>query len=407
MIEHADRPMLEIPTEGLDYVLRVWVGQGQLIPLLAQSRIDAVDRRWSQQDIQKRADHVTFLRLLPEIQGLPVRLVDWLDLIPAQTVSERTVTGTPSGVTDWVATRRDHGWPPRAFSNREKARVGDELLVRTLRWVAAAVLRLRDAVSLPGSRADLPVAAQLDCLGRVLEATEGKPGPEPSKADLLAVRREGGPWRRVAAMARILFELRNPDQLAHALIQPELRPVFFHLGVLGVVLLALRDAGARVENVGILGSSTGRAQFKVTYGATVLDLWFEAGGLWQRYRTASPYRQLTSVLSGNNQSLSPDILLITPANRAFVVECKYSADSDYVGRHGLRQAAFYATELTSSLCRSADAYVVAPEGVARSMARVRTRSGVLGMARPSDLDSLIGDFLEERGHESAATSSNE
>jgi hypothetical protein len=128
---------------------------------------------------------------------------------------------------------------------------------------------------------------------------------------------------------------------------------------------------------------TGREQFHVTYGDRTWHLWMEAGGSGQRYGASSLYRSLTTALRAQTRPLAPDLMLILPGEAAFVIECKYSANADYVGRTGLAQTLLYMTDVGASMASAVEGAVVAPEGVVGDATVASTPAGRLGLASPS------------------------
>ena len=121
----------------------------------------------------------------------------------------------------------------------------------------------------------------------------------------------------------------------------------------------------------------------MTYGGRVWHLWMEAGGSWQRYGASSLYRSLTTALRAQTRPLAPDLMLILPGEAAFIIECKYSANPDYVGRTGLAQTLLYMTDVGASMAASVEGVVVAPNGIAGDITSESTPAGRLGIASPS------------------------
>ncbi len=207
---------------------------------------------------------------------------------------------------------------------------------------------------------------------------------EPRPSELAAVEREGSVWRRLMDVARRIRAASAPELAAELLLPvPELRPTLFQLGVLGELLLGLQSAGASIVSTSPLSFVTGREQFHVTHGGRVWHLWMEAGGAWQRYEAASVYRSLVSGLRAQTRPLAPDLLLILPGEAAFVIECKYSAHADYVGRTGLAQTLLYMTDVGASMATRVEGVVVAPNGIAGDATSEATPAGRLGIGSSS------------------------
>jgi hypothetical protein len=387
--------MLPVPEAGLDHVLRAWVGRGQLVKVLNQLAGDELPRSWRPEDTQLRADLMLFLDLVPLIERLPGSARQWIDLLPAQSRRRQAVADTPSGATSWVDTRRRYGWPPSAFVNRHRDRVAHELLSSVLAWVGGEVLRLARRASVIDSAVSDRVSSQLDSLSRVFGVGLVEPGAgEPLPSELAAVEREGAVWRRLVDVARRIRSASAPELAASLLMPvPELRPTLFQLGVLGELLMALRSAGAAVVSTSPLSFVTGREQFHVTYGGQVWHLWMEAGGSWQRYGASSLYRSLTTGLRAQTRPLAPDLMLILPGAAAFVLECKYSANPDYVGRTGLAQTLLYMTDVGASMARRVEGVVVAPIGIAGDITSETTPAGRLGIASPSAAVERAVEFV--------------
>lgn len=389
--------MLPVPEAGLDHVLRAWVGRGQLVRVLNQLAADELPRSWRPEDTALRADLVLFLDLVPLISRLPRSVRQWSDLLPAQSRRRQAVADSPSGATSWVDTRRRYGWPPSAFVNRHRERVAHELLSSVLAWVGAEVLRLSRRASTIDDGVASTVSAQLDSLSAAFDV--GLVAPcvdEPRPSELAAVAREGAVWRRLVEVARRIRAASAPELAAELLLPvPELRPTLFQLGVLGELLKGLQSAGASITSTSPLSFVTGREQFHVVVGGRVWHLWMEAGGSWQRYGAPSLYRSMTTALRSQTRPLAPDLMLILPGEAAFVIECKYSANADYVGRTGLAQTLLYMTDVGASMAAAVEGVVVAPEGVVGDATSESTPAGRLGLASPSAGVARAVEFVAE------------
>lgn len=376
---------LPIPQTGLDHVLRAWIGRGQLVRVVNQLASEELPRNWRPEDTLLRADLMLFLQLRPLIERLPATVRQWVDLLPAQSRRRRTVADAPTGGTSWVDTRRQYGWPPSSFVIRQRDRVAHELLAMALAWTGGTVVRLaRRASSIEPSAAQT-VTSQIDALARVIDSgLVDREAEEPRPSELAAVAREGAAWRRLVDVARSIRAASEPVLAAELLWPvPELRPTLFQLGVLGELLRELQAAGASVVGTSPLSFVGGREQFHVTVGPRVWHLWMEAGGSWRRYGVDSQYRSLTTALRDHTRPLAPDLLLVLPGEAAFVIECKYSANADYVGRTGLAQTLLYLTDVGAALAPVAEGVVVAPDGVVGDPTSADTPVGRLGLAGPS------------------------
>ena len=76
-------------------------------------------------------------------------------------------------------------------------------------------------------------------------------------------------------------------------------------------------------------------------------------------------------------------MLILPGQAAFIIECKYSSNADYVGRTGLAQTLLYMTDVGASMAARVEGVVVAPDGIAGDITSASTPAGRLGLASPS------------------------
>lgn len=391
--------MLPVPEAGLDHVLRAWVGRGQLVKVLNQLAGDELPRDWRPEDTQLRADLMLFLDLVPLLEPLPRSVRQWSDLLPAQSRRRQAVADTPSGATSWVDTRRRYGWPPSAFVVRHRDRVAHELLSSVLAWVGGEVLRLARRASSIDATASEGVSLQLDSLARVFDIGLVEPGAgAPRPSELAAVEREGAVWRRLVDVARRLRAASAPELAAELLLPvPELRPTLFQLGVLGELLLAVQSAGASIVSTSPLSFVTGREQFHVAYAGRVWHLWMEAGGAWQRYGASSLYRSLTTGLRAQTRPLAPDLMLILPGEAAFVIECKYSANADYVGRTGLAQTLLYMTDVGASMAASVEGVVVAPDGITGDITSESTPAGRLGIGSSMAVAARAVEFMTAVG----------
>jgi hypothetical protein len=371
-----------VPLAGLNHVLRTWVGRGQLVKVLNQLAAEELPRDWRPEDTQMRADLMLFLDLVPLVERLPDSPRSWIDILPAQSRRRILVGESPTGATSWVETRRRYGWPPSAFVIKRRDRVAHELLASALSWVGSEVLRLARIASSIDPASTVPVVAQLRSLSAAFEAGLIETGAEePRPSELAAVEREGVMWRRLVDVARRIRAASAPE-LAAELLWPvaELRPTLFHLGVLGDLLLALNATGASIVSKSPLSVGTGREHFHIEYCGRNWHLWMEAGSAWRRYGVQSQYRTLVSALQTQTRSLSPDLMLVLPGEAAFIIECKYSANADYVGRTGLAQTLLYMADVGSEIAPVVEGVVVAPDGVVSDSRWVSTTAGGLGIA---------------------------
>lgn len=394
----SDSTALSIPAEGLDEVLRAWNGPGQLLSALAGVEDDEhLAREWSAADIRRRAHRVLFSEVESSLMRWPTRTRDWLRALPAESYRLREVMASPAGRVSWHETRKRFGWPPGMFVAKTRHRMADELLTRTLRWTIERMSEVRaDAIAV-APHIDESVAPQLDLSFALLEVppVRDSVGIRPSSADVRAVSRQGWPWTAVADVAD---RLRSVDSSVHEyarrLLLPteELRPKLFHLAVLGQLLNALRGRGADIVSLRPLARTTSGPAFRIVVADGVWDLWFEAGAVWSHYSRVSPYLEISSVLHGKARPLSPDILLVQPDGAALILECKYSANADYVGGRGVTQVMAYAVESLTALAPIVVSRVIAPiEAITASGSPVPTCVGTVAVSDAHQFDAILDE----------------
>ncbi len=395
-----------IPRAGLAEVLRAWSGQGQLWNALAAVQDDQLDTEWSAEDVRRRAHRVLFAKLEGLLTRWPRDLRTWTEALPAESKRERVLSNAPTSGTSWRETRR-LGWPPRSFAGHVRSRVADTLLVTTLRWTIQRVLDIRrDAVSVETSLGKV-AREQMGAAEKLLDV-EPVASAEPilpTRSDVVALSREGRPW---TSLAPVCDALRSTSQaslyeLCSELVVPseddDLLWRLFHLGVLGEVLLYLREAMVEVRSLRPLsGASTNGPSYRVEdHDGGHWDLWFEASGMWSWSEYGSlrePYKAAIEGLYGSPRALGADLLLVRPGDRALVLECKYSLDGTYVAS-GYSQAVTYAMELKDRLVDETTAVVVGPEGVVDHHSSTDTLVGRIGVTPPSSLGMVLSRFLED------------
>ena len=143
---------------------------------------------------------------------------------------------------------------------------------------------------------------------------------------------------------------------------------------------------------GLPGSPDGQPHFVATSPSNESwDVWFEMAGAWRYYNVAPPYPPAAAGITGTGGPLGADIGLIRAADRAVIIECKYSANPSYVGRSGYEQTLAYMTEAVSGLTKESSGIVVGPAEVVRSTGRTDTAVGPVAITAP---DSLIDLVLE-------------
>ena len=392
-----------IPQAGLDTVLRAWSGQGQLWEGLSAVAGGLAERDWKAKDIRRRANRVLLSLLIPLLRRWPTQVQAWIESLPAQSIHKRVRSATPISGTSWSESRK-LGWPPRAFVCRSRDRIADTLLLTSFRWTLDSLLPVVTDARFVEASIDIEVRASLGAAFALLksEPVASAVGIMPTRADIEALRSEGRPWSSMAYVAdqlRLLTESSLAD-LAQRLVLPsaQLRWRLFHLGVLGELLIALRECGCLVRSVRPLSGASAGPCFTVrdVLGRT-WDLWFETAGTWGWYGRRSPYVEVAGSMGLGARSIGCDLALVLPEVQALVLECKYSTDYGVVCRDGYEQVVTYAAEMRTRLVKGVVSAVVGPEEVVpiRSDAESFTDLivGKVGIIPPSALGFLIRILL--------------
>lgn len=389
-----------IPEEGLAEALGTWAGRGYLWDAIGAPGQVRDERQWSQRDLVARAHRVLLQRIAALLAAWPSRLGTWIDALPAAKTHTRTVSPAPFSGVSWPETRRRFGWLPTAFVGREAERNADTLLVTTLRWTLEYLVKVRANAVRLFPDVDMEVRDQLDAAAQLLnvEPVFSAPSVIPGRPEILALRHEGKPWNSVAAVADEFRGIESSIlELAWRLIMPddEIRWRLFHLAILGIILVALRQAGCTVRSHRPLGGISTGPNYTITDSRGMnWDLWFEAAGLWDYEGETSPYAEAAKGVPGSGRALGADVLLVQPGNRALIVECKYSANADVVARDGYIQATTYATELRSRLVGSVVSLVVGPASVVAAPAFTDVHVGRIGIIPPGCLAAEVNAILK-------------
>jgi hypothetical protein len=338
--------------------------------------------------------------LEPALQQWPRRVSDWLDYLPATKSRTSVVKTFPFPGVAWAQSRRSFGWPPSAFIGKEAQRGADMLAVQALRWCVEQLDQVwRDCTSVAPDIA-FGAAEQISAAVRLLEhePLASATAMLPTRTDLNALAREGSPWGSVAKAGFLLIEAqRSQDFLLHRLLMPdaEIRWRLFHLATLGLILAALREAGCTMLSLRPLSAGSGRPNYEVTMpSGKLVELWFEASGVWGHRGKRSPFVEATRSVGQAQRSNGADILLLREDREALIVECKYSASADLVARNGYYQAMAYAVEARSRLVNSVVAVTVGPEGVVEGMSFTTVDACRVGTASPSSLRQLVQEFVD-------------
>jgi hypothetical protein len=387
-------PTDEIPWDGLAEVLRGWSGRGQLYEALAAVEDDLSEMRWDRRDIERRARRVLLAQLEPDIQRWPTSADDWLHALPAESLRRRRIADAPYPGTDWIETR-SLGWPPEQFVVRDRSRIADQVMSRTLRWVLDELALIRqDAIAVERSLSK-SAAPQFNAALSLrskppLNATEGM---RPTSGDVRSLQRSGHPWSRLAPVAEKLRTSLGLDLLAfareHLIPDDDIRWRIFHLAVFGRLIKTLRQRGAMVTNLRPLsGSSTTGPAYRLEVAERVWDLWFEAAGIWDYYGFPSPYKMLMGPALGHpGTPLGADILLIAPGEAAHAFECKFGTIA-YIAREGYLQACTYAHELMRYLAPHVTSRVIAPDPKVNDPGELHLGELMIGVIGPRHLDAL-------------------
>jgi len=402
-----------IPLDGLRATLSVWSGRGVLKTLENLPPGPDVEMSWSKGDVRRRAARVLIERLItmptqaPLIPRLPKRGRDWQDAIPAAIHTYMWQDETPKHGVSWVQTFVKFGWPPKNFVGKSRQRTSDLQLLSTASWVAYRVIELvEEATRLFPDVAD-SVRHEVDALVEFIDLVGMPPfplgAPHPSKEELTNLKSEGYPWGVLASIAQeiIRFEV-DPVACAFDLIVPDntLSWRLYHLSVTGLVLIALRNLGAYVDSLRPVGDWGSGPAYKASYNGRILDIWFEASGIWNRERKTSPYAE-ASVGVANTRSLGADILLCDKSSVALALECKfYAGNGEGAARDGFLQATTYSSELRAKLFDKVWSCVVMPNDQVSQPGWTTLPSGPVGIISHGELGETLKRFLEESSTQS-------
>jgi hypothetical protein len=383
----------KIPLAGLVEATRSWSSAGELFAALAA--VDEPEREWTARDIERRVHRVLAQRLESHLTAWPIRADAWLDALPAESLRPREVALAPNSGTSWRETAKK-GWPPAAFHGKRRHRIADTLLVSTLRWTLEVLTPVvRDAeLVVPGLLAE--VAPQVQCALGLLETepVSRAHAIAPSFQDLSAVSGEGRPWNVLSPVTEALLWSRSAGllELIDALVVPDdqLTGRLFQLGALGELLVALRACGAETTPIRpVSGAASHGPAYRVTMpSGEIWDLWFEAAGVWGERGIESPYRRVSTEVAGAGGTLGADLLLCHASERAFLIECKYSAEPSRVARDGFHQAAAYALE-ACEIFDTVISVVVGPSDVVGISNLISTDTAELGIFCAEDLGELM------------------
>jgi hypothetical protein len=384
----------EIPWDGLEEVLRGWNGRGQLYEALAAVEDDLTELHWDRHDIERRARRILLARLEPDLDRWPTSADAWLHALPAESLRRRRMSEVPHPGTDWIETR-SLGWPAEQFVIKERSRVADQVMSRTLRWVLdqLRVIR-RDAVAVDRSLQNVATTQLRAALSlRTQPPLDATDGLRPSSADVRALQRSGRPWSRLAPVAEKLRTSLTLDLLTFAREQlipdDDIRWRLFQLAVFGKLLKIMRERGAEIANLRPLSGATSSGPcYSLRLNGKEWHLWFEAAGIWDHYGYPSPYKELVDTALGHPRaSLGVDILLIAPGEAAYAFECKYGTVS-YIANKGYIQACAYGHELRNYLTPNVTSYVVGPDPKVTACHELNAGDFTIGIMGPRHLETL-------------------
>jgi hypothetical protein len=390
----------DIPLVGLQEALRNFSGRGSLLVTLANMAHHSLDieREWSAAEVLQRARRILFSHIEPIVATWPKSVDIWVDSIPVELTSRRTVSRYPVAGTSWRETRRRGPWPPREFHGRTRLRSNDEALLNVLGWTLSEVKKCHLAASALAVGCDEAISVELGVARDLQEILEFSSlvTSVPNASEIAATGREGSLWHQVAKVAEKLLAMESSvDRFALELLMPDpiMRGLLFHLAVLGVTLRAATDAGLRVRSVAPLNDSIARPNFILESNTgKSIELWFEGGGAWRYHRQKSPYTRLSARLPGNARPISPDLLLLD-GSVAVSIECKYSNTPDYI-RKGIQEALAYASDISGGLlCKTVESLVLIPDSNGHHSEITSTATGSLGLFSPAEYGSWLTQEL--------------
>ncbi len=401
--QHPGVADLEVPLDGVTYVLSGWSGQGSLYQALSVIEDpDGIERAWDEKTMRSRAGRILLEHIRADLQRWPQTLEEWLPHLPITSRARTLVSPTPHGRVDWRETSRRFGWPSRSYVTRLREREIADVTVSTLAWTVKAIDRIVDQAKRASALAqdepafDVPLSAARAALAHT-QVPEDLPRPD--RHDLESLRTSGRPWADVQPVAvKIVRAETDLHWFALQLLapDPDFRWRLYHLAVLGHVLMALRAEGATIRWQSPMGSGASGPNFVAHMAdGTAVDVWFEASGSRAYYRQGdSTYRRVMRSVLGSESSIGADVGLFIPSrSQALLMECKFSSYGPYVARNGYHQAAGYALnehaawDLTWS-------YVVAPREKVASPSHVDAAEGIaLGVTAVPWIAELVGSFL--------------
>ncbi len=394
---------LVLPREGIREVSKIWAGDGNLIELLAMTYEDDERIRWSSEDIRRRSHRILLGGLEDVILKLPSSLSQWEKYLPVSTAFEKQVDSRLHGKILWSETLRRQGWPPQKYLVQSKSKNVSNVAISALSWLADHLNSILSSVAKISPILTARIRPQVDALKDVaMEYTWPSVPDEPDRFELHALRSSGEPWRSVAeTTAQVIASKNSPEMLAFELLEPdvEMRSALFHLTTFGYLINALKQQRFSIVSESILHGSRDRPQIRAIHSDKgSWDLWYEARQMRSRYGAKqSAYRSAVRGISYLEKSIGYDVLLISPGERALILECKWSDRPEYVGRNGFHQASSYALDARNGLAKEVWAFIVGPEEIVPTVSVAKgletDMSVVLGSTPVSGLAVVLERFL--------------
>lgn len=364
--------------------------------LASISTPDALD--WTAADIARRAHRVLLGIVDPLTATWPATAAAWEEYLPSTTTTERRTDRVPAGAVNWRETRRHHGWPPRAYALRSRRRVVDETTVAALFWLARRLRLIVDDVRQLAPATAEAVAARLDAVEVALAPWDDTDLARPDRLALLSLRTSGYPWTSVAAAAELVGRVeRDAEFVAFDLIapDPDIGWRLFHLAVYGMVMRSLRNHRFKVNwRRPLAGTRPGAQVEALAPSGARFDLWFEAAAARSVYGLdRSAYFDAVRSIPGTGAPIGVDVMLIDRGERALLLECKWSTNTQYVGRYGFHQASSYALDALAGLARDVWSFVVGPADVVPETNVALGLHDGLGVVLGSTAPAMVGDVV--------------
>ena len=128
------------------------------------------------------------------------------------------------------------------------------------------------------------------------------------------------------------------------------------------------------------------------------DIWFEASGARSHYGLPpAAYVNAVEKVAGAGFPIGVDVALIRPEKAALLLECKWSANVNYVARDGYHQAVSYAFDARHGIAERVWSFIVGPEEVvpatSRSDSFLDESNVVVGSTSVPNLADLVAEFL--------------